>query len=1013
MRALLGVCLLAVIAATLVVFGEGGSEPVHADHEKPVTPPVPVVDRSWVPNDRGVAVPVDPYADKAGIPALASNLITLGRGTERTPIPVCLEAFDKDSDQSLYKKATDEAIAAWNAVAEMGEPIFRYAGTETVTVTVTGFGAVITASTARCASYDSRAGGRTAGLRSVLVRKVYIGEDCPGGLVDTLAGCYRPERIRGTTEGGAWVEGTYLGRGEVRLHKAGTGNSLAATIAHELGHALGLSHPYEAFQTGIVKDGDTEDVGQWDVLGCPNDPDSDHHLKYRHHSRPSDVQSEIPNLSEPARKLLDAITKEEHGGAVMLPSSACKGDTESEGVWSYSKKVTLDAYDIRAFSEAYSPAAVTFTADAVRSVSGGKVRVSWMSAHVHAEKGFEVQVKVRSLAPGDDREWRRVAGAAVNDVSATFDQPASTKAYEVVTTPTSQATYRVRSLTDAFGSREPQASSISTEVEHAKVTHELNVTRGLNGTVRPFRKSQRAQGATVEITASPASGYEVNTWSASDPAANDAAVTLGDCSEPASTCRSVTMDGPRHVHVTFKAKTVTPPPTKTCWDGTVIPTSQTCPVRPDYRLTVTASGGGSASGTGDYPARSTATATANWNSATHTLEGWSGCTSVSTDRTVCSVYMSGNKSVTATFKAKTKTCPSYTLTATASDGGSASGGTFGGSVVAINATCPTVTGTATATWNNATHSFEGWSGCTSVSADGTVCSVTLTADKSVIATFKKRPPQPTTKTCPKYTFTVSATGGGSASGGGTYGGQVVEITATCPVATATASAGTSDSYTFQGWTGDCSGAGGCSVTMDRDRSATAVFTPRYCLVTARVGSGSGTVSGGGNVHCGVGSATVTATASAGSCFSSWGGGLGQLDEQSSTCRTTDSVTFTKPLTPVTAIAHFKAKPPTYYTLTVVSGSGSGRYRANTYATASASAGRCFLGTTYTFKRWSGDSSSTSRTIRLYMNRNKSVTAVYTTGPACFNSEDTPVEDDGGGPPWTEPPLTEDSDDPDP
>ena len=98
---------------------------------------------------------------------------------------------------------------------------------------------------------------------------------------------------------------------------------------------------------------------------------------------------------------------------------------------------------------------------------------------------------------------------------------------------------------------------------------------------------------------------------------------------------------------------------------------------------------------------------------------------------------------------------------------------------------------------------------------------------------------------------------------------------------------------------------------------------------------------------------------------------------------------------------------------MVSGSGSGRYRANTYATASASAGRCFLGTTYTFKRWSGDSSSTSRTIRLYMNRNKSVTAVYTTGPACFNSEDTPVENDGGGPAWTEPPVTEDSENSDP
>ena len=118
------------------------------------------------------------------------------------------------------------------------------------------------------------------------------------------------------------------------------------------------------------------------------------------------------------------------------------------------------------------------------------------------------------------------------------------------------------------------------------------------------------------------------------------------------------------------------------------------------------------------------------------------------------------------------------------------------------------------------------------------------------------------------------------------------------------------------------------------------------------------------------------------------------------------------MTAVTAIANFKRAPTVYYTLTVKNGSGSGRYKANTYATATASAGRCFLGRTYTFKRWSGDSTSKSRSIRIYMSRNKAVTAIYTVGPACQNAEGSEQVDDGGGPAWTEAPTTEPPDPPD-
>ncbi len=79
-----------------------------------------------------------------------------------------------------------------------------------------------------------------------------------------------------------------------------------------------------------------------------------------------------------------------------------------------------------------------------------------------------------------------------------------------------------------------------------------------------------------------------------------------------------------------------------------------------------------------------------------------------------------------------------------------------------------------------------------------------------------------------------------------------------------------------------------------------------------------------------------------------------------------------------------------YTLTVVGGSGGGSSLEGTWATASAPAGKCFPGTACIFKRWTGDSTSTSRTIRLHMNGNKSVTATFTV------AGNVPVRAGGGG-----------------
>ena len=109
--------------------------------------------------------------------------------------------------------------------------------------------------------------------------------------------------------------------------------------------------------------------------------------------------------------------------------------------------------------------------------------------------------------------------------------------------------------------------------------------------------------------------------------------------------------------------------------------------------------------------------------------------------------------------------------------------------------------------------FTGWSGdCTGTGA----CTVTMDQARSVTATFD----------LPSHTLTVSKAGTGSGSVSSSPAG--IDCGATCSHAytqgtpvelTPVAAAGS----TFTGWSGACSGTGGCIVTMDQARSVTATF----------------------------------------------------------------------------------------------------------------------------------------------------------------------------------------------
>lgn len=174
---------------------------------------------------------------------------------------------------------------------------------------------------------------------------------------------------------------------------------------------------------------------------------------------------------------------------------------------------------------------------------------------------------------------------------------------------------------------------------------------------------------------------------------------------------------------------------------------------------------------------------------------------------------------------------------------------------------------------NATSTFAGWSGaCTGSGA----CVVTMDAAKSVTAQFD---------TLPTNTLTVSKAGNGSGSVTSSPAG--IDCGSTCSSsflasATVTLTPTPSAGSTFAGWSGDCTGAGGCTVTMDQARSVTATFTlEKRTLTVGKSGSGSGAVtSSPAGIDCGAlcsaeydygTSVTLTATAAGGSTFAGWSG----------------------------------------------------------------------------------------------------------------------------------------------
>jgi hypothetical protein len=345
---------------------------------------------------------------------------------------------------------------------------------------------------------------------------------------------------------------------------------------------------------------------------------------------------------------------------------------------------------------------------------------------------------------------------------------------------------------------------------------------------------------------------------------------------------------------------------------------------PTYPLSVV-----NGKGSGNYAAGTVVSISANSPPTGEAFQDWTGATVASSTSSSTTITMpAAATSVTANYYT-----PTYALTVV---GGSGSGNYAAGTMVTITA------GTAPAG-----DVFTDWTGTTVASSTSSSTTLTMPAAATTV-----------TANYGAQTYTLTVVGG---SGSGNYAaGTVVTIVAGAPPA----------GDVFTDWTGATvanSTSSTTTITMpDGARTVTANYTGTTYTLTVVSGSGSGTYAAG---------AVVTITASAapsGDVFSGWTGATVASASSSST-------TLTMPAANTTVAANYTATNPTDYTLTVVSGTGSGSYTAGTVVTITADAppsGDSFTG-------WTGATvaNATSLTTTITMPAaNTSVAATYS-GPS--------------------------------
>ena len=341
----------------------------------------------------------------------------------------------------------------------------------------------------------------------------------------------------------------------------------------------------------------------------------------------------------------------------------------------------------------------------------------------------------------------------------------------------------------------------------------------------------------------------------------------------------------------------------------------------------------SGSGSGVHPAGSVVTITANAPPSGESFLDWTGVTVKNPNASTTTLTMpAANATVTANY------ATSYALTVV---GGKGSGKYAAGASVTITANAPP-----------SGESFLDWTGMTVKNPNASTTTLTMPASNATV----------TANYAASYKLTVV-----NGTGSGNYAaGVVVAITANAPPT----------GQAFLDWTGMTvknPNASTTTLTMPASNSTvTANYATSYVL-TVVSGKGSGSYAAGTVV-------TITANAPpSGQAFLDWTGMTVKNPNASTT-------TLTMPASNATVTANYAAG----YKLTVVNGTGSGSYTANTVVTITANAppsGQSFVD-------WTGatvQNPNASQTTLTMPASNATVTANYSAGYTL-----TVVNGTGGG-----------------
>ena len=348
-----------------------------------------------------------------------------------------------------------------------------------------------------------------------------------------------------------------------------------------------------------------------------------------------------------------------------------------------------------------------------------------------------------------------------------------------------------------------------------------------------------------------------------------------------------------------------------------------------------------------------------------TFAGWSGAC-VGTEP--CTLLIDRVRFVTATFSRIT-----YPLTVNRSGAGtivSEPTGLYCGTACSASFDAGAlVTLTATADVGN---TFVGWAGsCTGMGA----CSVPMNSPKTVLATFRRV----------VFQLGVSTgVGGGTVTSAptGVYCGATCEATFDGN-ATVTLTATPDVTGVFAGWSGACSGTGGCQLTLDDDKLVTARFT--FPLAVTRTGDGVGRVASdlpgvdcGGTCRAQYDNARVvrlTATPQPGSFFGGWSGhctGTGDCTVTMTAARNV-SASFTTGSFPLTVS---KTGAGAGRVVSTPSGVDCGSACAGTFGAGATVVLTANADDSSTFGGWSGACTNAGATCSVTLDAAKTATATF-------------------------------------